>query len=159
MLQEAFKNWYYKNWYFLPKFNFWTRIWAVGYAQIWDFSSSSYFSKILNLKLFDNWWGNSYTKFVILDIKCSFFFENKWVLYWNVLKFLSNMTKIVRKKTIGIHILPNISRNKDIHKMEYGQLIEHNMRNIFLEKSYKKCGGETILKPFSKNSKLNISLS
>ena len=77
-----------------------TRIWAVGYAstQIWDFSSSSYFSKIPNLKLFDNWWGNSYTKFAILDIKCSFSFENEWVLYWNVLTFLSNMTKIVRKK-------------------------------------------------------------
>ena len=69
------------------------------------------------------------------------------------------MTKIVRKKTIGIQILPNISRNKDIHRMEYGQLIEHNMRNIFLEKSFKNCGGETILKTFSKISKLNISLS
>ena len=42
--------------------------------------------------------------------------------------------------------------------MRFGQLIEHNMRNIFLEKSYTKYGGETILKPFSKNSKLSISL-
>ena len=69
------------------------------------------------------------------------------------------MTKIVRKKTIGIHILPNISRNKNVHRMEFSQLIEHNMKNTFLEKSYKKCRGETIPKPFSKNSKLNISLS
>ena len=161
MLQQTLKNWYPLLRTFLPKFNFMTRIWAVGYAstQIWDFSSSSYFSKIPNLKLFDNWWGNSYTKFAILDIKCSFSFENEWVLYWNVLTFLSNMTKIVRKKTIGIHILPNISRNKNIHRMEFSQLIEHNMKNTFLEKSYKKCRGETIPKPFSKNSKLNISLS
>ena len=38
--------------------------------------------------------------------------------------------------------------------MKLGQLIEHNMRNIFLEKSYTKCGGETILRPFSEKSKL-----
>ena len=32
------------------------------------------------------------------------------------------------------------------------------MRNIFLEKSYTKCGGETSPEPFSKKSKLAISL-
>ena len=32
------------------------------------------------------------------------------------------------------------------------------MRNGFLDKSYTKWGGETILRPFSKNSKLRISL-
>ena len=32
------------------------------------------------------------------------------------------------------------------------------MRNIFLEKSYAKCGGMTIPRPFSKKSKLSISL-
>ena len=30
------------------------------------------------------------------------------------------------------------------------------MRNIFLEKSYTKCGGKTIPRPFSKKSKLGI---
>ena len=30
------------------------------------------------------------------------------------------------------------------------------MKNIFLEKSYKRCGGGTIPRPFSKNSKLNF---
>ena len=34
--------------------------------------------------------------------------------------------------------------------MKFGQLIEYNMRNIFLEKLYSKCGGETSPKPFSK---------
>ena len=34
--------------------------------------------------------------------------------------------------------------------MEIGQLIEYNMRNIFLEKSSTKCGEETIPRPFSK---------
>ena len=43
--------------------------------------------------------------------------------------------------------------------MKFGQLIEYNMRKIFLEESYTKCGGETIPRPFSKNSKLIISLN
>ena len=34
--------------------------------------------------------------------------------------------------------------------MKFGQLIEYNSRNIFLEKSYTKCGGETILLLFDK---------
>ena len=61
-------------------------------------------------------------------------------------------------QTIAIHILPNISRSKDNQTMKFGQLIEYNMRNIFVEKSYTRCGGETISRPFSKNSKLSISL-
>ena len=42
--------------------------------------------------------------------------------------------------------------------MKFGQLIEHNMRNIFLEKSYTKCGGETSPRSFSEKLKLSISL-
>ena len=41
--------------------------------------------------------------------------------------------------------------------MKFGQLIERNMRNIFLEKSYTKCGGETIPRPFPGNLKLSKS--
>ena len=57
-----------------------------------------------------------------------------------------------------MHILPNISRNKGNQTMKFGQLIECNMRNIFLEKSYTKCGGETSPRPFSKKLKLRITL-
>ena len=32
--------------------------------------------------------------------------------------------------------------------MKFGQLIEYNMRNIFLEKSYTESGGETSPRPF-----------
>ena len=32
------------------------------------------------------------------------------------------------------------------------------MRNIFIDNSYRKCGGEANLRPFYKKSKLNISL-
>ena len=42
--------------------------------------------------------------------------------------------------------------------MKFGQLIEYNMRNIFVEKSYTKCAGETIPRPLSKKSKLRLSL-
>ena len=49
----------------------------------------------------------------------------------------------------NIDILTNISRSKGNKTMELGQLIEYNVRNIFLEKSLAKCDGETI--PFLKN--------
>ena len=62
------------------------------------------------------------------------------------------------KNTIARHILPNIWRSKDNQTMKFGQLIEYNMRNVFLEKSYKKCIGETSPRPFYKKSKLSISL-
>ena len=39
--------------------------------------------------------------------------------------------------------------------MTFGQLIECNMRSIFLEKSYTKCDGETIPRLFSDKLKLN----
>ena len=68
------------------------------------------------------------------------------------------MTSQPGSQTIAIHMLINISRSKGNQKMNFGQLIEHNTRNIFLEKSYTKCDGETIPRPFSKKSKLSISL-
>ena len=55
-----------------------------------------------------------------------------------------------------MHILPNISRSKDNQTMKFGQLIEYNMRNFFLEKSYAKCDGETVPRPFSIKSKLYL---
>ena len=42
--------------------------------------------------------------------------------------------------------------------MKFGQLIEYNMSTIFLEKSFSKCEGEIIPRPFSKKSELNIFL-
>ena len=57
-----------------------------------------------------------------------------------------------------MYILPKISRNKDKQTMKFGQVIEYNMGNIFTEKSYTKCVGETIPRHFSKKSKLSITL-
>ena len=55
------------------------------------------------------------------------------------------------QQTIAINILTN-------QAMKFGQLIEYSMRYIFHEKSCRKCGGETIPRPFSKKLKLNFSL-
>ena len=68
------------------------------------------------------------------------------------------MTSQPGKQTIAMHILHHISRSKNNQTVKFGQLIECNMRKIFLEQSYPKCGGETSPKPFSKESKLSISL-
>ena len=75
------------------------------------------------------------------------------------IRLISNfMTSQPGKQAIAIHILPNVSRSKDTQAMKFGLLIECNMRNIFLEKSFTKCDGETSPRPFSQKLKLNISL-
>ena len=53
-----------------------------------------------------------------------------------------------------MHIFTIISRNNDNQAMKPGQLVSYKLRNIFLEKSYTKCFGETFPRPFSKKSKL-----
>ena len=68
------------------------------------------------------------------------------------------MTSQPGKHTIAIHILLNISKIKGNQTKKFGALIEHNMKNIVLEKSYTKCGGEAIPRPIFKKSKLSISL-
>ena len=47
------------------------------------------------------------------------------------------------KQTIGIQALLNISGSKGNQTMKFGQLLEYKMRNVFVEISYTKCGGET----------------
>ena len=69
-------------------------------------------------------------------------------------KFLVSQTW---KQVIIIDIMSNISRSKD-QTMTFGQLIKYNMRNIFLEKSYKQFGGETSSRSLSKKSMLSIFL-
>ena len=41
--------------------------------------------------------------------------------------------------------------------MKVGQLLEYNMKKVFVEKSYTKYAGETLPRPLSKKSKLSIS--
>ena len=63
------------------------------------------------------------------------------------------MVSSTEKLITTIQILPNISRSKDNQTMAFDKLIEFNLRNVFLEKSYAKCGLETCLEPFLKNKK------
>ena len=48
------------------------------------------------------------------------------------------MTSQYGKQTIAIYTLPNISKSKGNQTMKFGQLIEYNMRNNFVEKLYTK---------------------
>ena len=52
-------------------------------------------------------------------------------------------------ETIVIHILLNIPKSKDNQTMKFGQLIEYNKRNIFLQKVCRKWGKKTSSKPLS----------
>ena len=56
-------------------------------------------------------------------------------------------------------MFPNIHRSKGSQIMKFGQLIKHNMGNIFLENSCTKCGGETSPRPFPGKLELRISLN
>ena len=55
-------------------------------------------------------------------------------------------------------MLLNISRSKGNGAMIFDQLIENNMRNIFVKISYTKGAGEIIPRPLPKKSTLSISL-
>ena len=68
------------------------------------------------------------------------------------------MTSQPGQQALVKHVLPNIWRSKGNQTMKLGQLIECNMRNSFPEKSYRKYGGGTDPKTFSKKSKLSICI-
>ena len=59
------------------------------------------------------------------------------------------MTSQPGKQTNAIHMLPNISRSKGNQTMNFGQLIEYSIRNIFFQKSCTERGGEIIPKRFT----------
>ena len=66
------------------------------------------------------------------------------------------MTSRTGQQVIAIHILSNILRSKGNLTMKVDQLIKYKMRNIFLEKSNIKCGGDA--NPRTLKSKLSTSL-
>ena len=59
------------------------------------------------------------------------------------------------QQIITIHILLKVLRGKINQTMEFCQLIQYNMRNIFLEKSFAKCGGEASPRLFHKKIKID----
>ena len=48
---------------------------------------------------------------------------------------------------IVIHILPNIAQSKGNQTMKFGQLIEYNKSNVFLQKLCGKLGRGTCSRP------------
>ena len=72
------------------------------------------------------------------------FCHNVLVLYDNCLiRKISLFSKFIApqlgEQTIAIYISLDIPRSKDNQTMKIGQIVEWNMRNIFLEKAYTKC--------------------
>ena len=74
---------------------------------------------------------------------------------WLVSKYL---TSHVEQEIITIHLLLNISRNKGNQIVNFRQLVKYNVKNIFPEKSYTKCGVKASLRLFDKKSSLALSL-
>ena len=109
-------------------------------------------------------------------MKNAFLFHLKVLFVLKIFKFLSRLSGHVAKQldqkdmvnlkfyevtawlknNCNTHIA-NISKSKGNETTKFGQLIEYNMRNIFLEKSYTKYRGETSPRPFSRKLKLSIS--
>ena len=57
------------------------------------------------------------------------------------------MTSQPGLQAIAVHILPNISQSKGNQTIKFGQLIEYNKRNIFLQKLCRKWGKEASSRP------------
>ena len=57
------------------------------------------------------------------------------------------MTSQPGLQAIAIHVLPNISRNKDNLTIKFSQLIEYNKRNILLQNLSRKWGKKTSFRP------------
>ena len=110
-------------------------------------------------------------------MKNKFCFTSKVFFVLKIFKFLSRLFGRVAKQldmkdklistlitsqagqqTIVIRILRSITRSKNNQTMKFVLFNDYDMRNICLEKSYTKCGGETSRRLFSKKLKLSISL-
>ena len=87
----------------------------------------------------------------------------QFLIMYGIIKMIRLISKFMTsqpgKQMTVMFILPNMSNSKDNQTMKLFQLIEIDMRNIFLKKkTFTKCGGETIPRPFSKKSKLSRSV-
>ena len=59
------------------------------------------------------------------------------------------MTSQPGEQTITLHIFPIVSRSKDNQTIKFGQLIEYNKRNIFLQNYAKNETGRIVSDLFS----------
>ena len=61
------------------------------------------------------------------------------------------MTSSTGKQIIAMQTLPNTSKSKYNQTISFSQLIEYNMKNIFLQKSHTNIVEELVQVPFLKN--------
>ena len=90
-------------------------------------------------------------------MKIAFYFMLKALFVFEIFTFLPRhfgyvgkrpdkkifMTSQTGQQMITIHMLPSISRSKGNQTMKFGKIMGYDIRNIFLEKSYAKCVGES----------------
>ena len=57
------------------------------------------------------------------------------------------MTSKLGQQTMAMHIMSNISRSNGNQTMKFGNLIEYDKINTFIQKSCRKWGRETSSKP------------
>ena len=88
---------------------------------------------------------------------CYFFFCSFVVYMFFIVKKIKKIRLIFKFYDVTAWLTIKL-RSEGNQTMKFGQLIEYNMRNIFLEKSYAKYGGETSPRPFSEKLKLSIKL-
>ena len=79
---------------------------------------------------------------------CQVFAGSMYTFGTKIRLISKSMTPQTGKQIIVIHILPNISKSQGIQRNKFDRLIGYNLRKTFLERSYRKCGGENIPKPF-----------
>ena len=102
-------------------------------------------------------------------LKNAFYFTLKALFVLKIFTFLSWLSgHVFRKVNFKIHDVTTWSTNiycpisqevkASRQLIEFSQLIEYNIRNIFVEKWYSKRSGETIPRPLSRKTKLSISL-
>ena len=103
-------------------------------------------------------------------IKNAFYFTSKALFVLNKVKFLFwhfdyVAKRLDKKDQVNFrlyHVTAQLINNRNTHidqqfenkgnqTLKFGQLIECNMENIFLEKSYTKCDREISTRPFSEN--------
>ena len=90
--------------------------------------------------------------------KMLFILPQKFFLFSRYLSFCLDVLVMYQNGLIKKIIFPNILRSKVNQTMKFDKLIECNMTNIFLEKSYTNCDGGTSPRLFPEKLKLSISL-
>ena len=88
---------------------------------------------LLKKRLWHKWFPVNFVKF----LRTTLFIEHLWWLL--LLIFISKF--MMSSKNYDMNIA---SRGKDSQTMNFGQLIEYKIRNVFLENSCKQWGNETI---------------